>query len=258
MLSRTMHDVRYDEPHDELYVNNPFAGALLAFRGGATGEEAPLRIIQGPRTTLTEGRNDRLDVDPINNEIFVPGGDFIRVFPREGKGNIAPIRMIKGPDTQLRGLESVAVDNVHNLLIAGSSGGSAPDERWGDLSYDIPANGRIYIFNRTDNGNAKPKAVISGPNTGIVRILQVQVHSPKGWIIATQPGRSDVEEPPGIYVGVWSINDNGNVAPRWKLTGAQTTLKKPRGVVLDPKHKEMIIADMRLNAILTYYFPELF
>ena len=74
----------------------------------------------------------------------------------------------------------------------------------------------------------------------------------------TQPGRPDREEPEGIYVGVWSIHDNGDISPRWKLFGPKSTLKKPRGVVLDPKHKEMIIADMRLNSILTYYFPEIF
>jgi hypothetical protein len=33
---------------------------------------------------------------------------------------------------------------------------------------------------------------------------------------------------------------------------------KPRGVAIDPKHKEIIVADMRLNAVLTYYFPEMF
>ena len=42
------------------------------------------------------------------------------------------------------------------------------------------------------------------------------------------------------------------------MPGPKSTLKKPRGVVLDAKNKEMIIADMRLNAVLTYYFPEIF
>ena len=114
------------------------------------------------------------------------------------------------------------------------------------------------IFDRTANGNVKPKGVIGGPKTGIVRILQLQIYPPKGWIVATQPGRVDVEEPPGIYVGVWSVHDNGDVPPRWKLAGPDTLLKKPRGVVLDPKHKEMVIADMRANAIFTFYFPEIF
>ena len=33
-----MHDIRYDAIHDEFYVNNPFAYAILTFRGAADGE----------------------------------------------------------------------------------------------------------------------------------------------------------------------------------------------------------------------------
>ena len=35
-------------------------------------------------------------------------------------------------------------------------------------------------------------------------------------------------------------------------------MKKPRGVVLNPKHKEIIVADMRLNAVLSFSIPEMF
>src|SRR3990167_10819377 len=81
-LSRTMHDVRYDAVHDEMFVTNPFSRAILVFRGGADGEEAPIRIIQGPNTRLRGA--DRLDVDPVHNEIYIPNGRDILVFPREG------------------------------------------------------------------------------------------------------------------------------------------------------------------------------
>src|SRR3989442_7829747 len=57
--------------------------------------------------------------------------------------------------------------------------------------------------------------------------------------------------------GVWRINDNGDFPPRWKIEGKESNImKKPRGVALDPKHKEVIVSDMRLNAVLTFYFPE--
>ena len=32
----------------------------------------------------------------------------------------------------------------------------------------------------------------------------------------------------------------------------------PRGVALDEKNKNIIVTDKRLNAILTYHFPEIF
>jgi hypothetical protein len=73
LLSRTMHDIRYDAVHDEFVVNNPFAQAILVFRGGADGEEEPIRVIQGPSTQLSVA--SRLDVDVVNDEIIVPEGD---------------------------------------------------------------------------------------------------------------------------------------------------------------------------------------
>ena len=265
LLSRTMHDIRYDAVNDELLATNPFANAVLVYRGGANGEEAPIRIIQGPHTQLS-GNTDRLEVDPVNNVIYVPLSDAILVFPREGNGDVAPLRVIRGPDTRLNRAASVSVDTLHNLLVVGTySSGTPPGPRRvgenipGGMLYGSPSGGGgMLMFDRAASGNVEPLREIRGPSTGIVRILQLQIYSPKGWIVATQPGRNDEEEPEGIYVGVWSINDNGDVPPRWKLAGPKTTLKKPRGVVLDPKHKELIVADMRLNALLTYYFPEIF
>src|ERR1019366_7239692 len=96
-----------------------FAKAILTFRGGANGEEAPIRIIQGPSTQLAG--TDRLDVDPVNNEIYIPNRDSVLVFPREAQGDVAPIRIIRGPDTQIRERDAagVAVDPVYNVVVVG-------------------------------------------------------------------------------------------------------------------------------------------
>ncbi len=111
--------------------------------------------------------------------------------------------------------------------------------------------GSLVIFDRAAEGNAKPKAVITSPNTGLVRALQVQIHPPKGWIVVSQAGDGDVMEPEDTFIGVWSINDNND-------NGPQSTMKKPRGVAIDPKHKEIVVSDMRLNSVLVYYLPEIF
>ncbi|MBI2816983.1 MAG: hypothetical protein HYX72_08590 [Acidobacteria bacterium] len=246
-LSRTMHDIRYDAVHDEVVVANPFAQAILTFRGGATGEEPPIRVIQGPRT---QGGGSRLDIDPLHDEIFVPGGDSVRVFPRHGNGDVAPIRVIRGPDTQLRSASSIAVDPVNNLIVVGSNN---------SLSARPENNGQLLIFNRTDNGNVKPLGVIRGPKSGIVRINQIAVYPPRKLVIAAQPGPVYEMEPEGAFVGVWSLDDNGDVPPLWKISsGAKTAMKKPFGVTVNPKHKEIIVSDMRLQSVLTYYVPELF
>ena len=35
-------------------------------------------------------------------------------------------------------------------------------------------------------------------------------------------------------------------------------LKMPRGIALDVKNKNMLVSDKRLNAVLTFHFPEIF
>ena len=244
-LSRTMHDIRYDELHDEFVVPVPYADAILTFRGGADGQEGPIRIIQGPNTGVGASR---LDVDPIHNEIFVPSDNKVRVYPRDGNGDVAPIRVLQGPETRLWKAESIAVDPINNILVV-----STPHS-----SYS-PDHAEILVFNRTDNGNVKPRAVIHGPKSGIIRINQMAVYPAKKLIVATMPGLEDLMEPPGAFLGFWTYDDNGDVPPKWKIPiGPRTTLKKPFGVVLDPKHKEVIISDMRQNGILTFAVPEIF
>ena len=36
------------------------------------------------------------------------------------------------------------------------------------------------------------------------------------------------------------------------------SLIKPRGVAIIPQYKEVVVADMSLNSVLVYYFPEIF
>jgi hypothetical protein len=248
-----MHDVRYDEVHDEIVVPVPYAEAILTFRGGADGQEGPIRIIQGPKTGSV---GDRLDVDPIHNEIFVPTSTSILVYPREANGDVAPIRIIKGPDTQLRRGNSIAVDPINNIIAVGLNSDFASE---GPATEEDQEKGAILIFNRTDNGNVKPRAVIRGDKSGIIRINQLQVYPPKKLIVAAQPGIHDQMEPQGAFLGVWSYDDNGDVPPRFKLpVGPRTTLKKPFGVALNPKDKEVIVSDMRQNGVLVFSVPEIF
>ena len=254
-----MHDIEYDPIHDEISVPSPFDQAVLTFRGGAEGQEAPIRVIQGPATQLAGVQ--RIEVDPLNNEIFIPQGRMILVFSREANGNVEPKRVIRGPNTGLRNASAAAVDPINNVLVVGDA--AVDPEKVivlarGDVEAREPGSGSLLIFDRTASGDSKPIRVIQGPKTGIIATAQLQVYSPKGWIVAASPGTRNEQETEGIFVGIWSVKDNGDVPPRWKLAGPASLLKKPRGVALNPKNKEIIVADMRLNALLTYYFPEMF
>jgi hypothetical protein len=239
LLSRTMHDIRYDAVHDEFLVNNPFAYAILVFRGGTNGEEPPIRVIQGPKTKI--GSSSRIEVDPINNEILLPEGRAVYVYNRTDNGDVSPKRELRNAGSG----GGIAVDAVHNLLLLGSGGNNKNP-------------GRMRMYNRTASGDEKPLREIFGPKSGIIRALQMQVYPPTGFIAVTQPGESGTFEPGGTYVGFWHISDDGDVPPRFRLSGPKSTLIKPRGVAIIPDSKEVVVADMSLNAVLVYYFPEIF
>ncbi|MCH8266630.1 MAG: hypothetical protein IH846_03860 [Acidobacteria bacterium] len=245
LLGRNTHAIAYDEIHDEIMVPQRLAQAILTFRGGANGEEPPIRVLQGSLTQLRDP--DRLGVDPVNNELYVPQTGKILVFPREADGNVAPIRVLQGPDTQL-GANAVAVDPIHDLLIVAGRERAVPDST------------RLMIFNRTDKGNVKPRAIIRGPKSGLTGLGgPIAVYPPRGEILVPVRGPSDnILASDTDFVGVWSIEDNGDVPPRWTIGGPKGTLVHVHGVALDPKNKSVIINDKRLNAVLTYYFPEIF
>ena len=243
LLSRTMHSIQYNEIRDEFTVPLPLSQAIVTFRGDADGNAAPLRVIQGPKSRI--GYIQRLALDAVHNEIFVPLGDTVLVFPADGNGDVPPIRELSGPDVgfggsrQGGGTGNLMVDPVNNVLV-------------------VSVGGRLLIHNRTAEGNAKPLRAIGGPKSGMMGPTgPFAVYPPKGWIILGQDGDAGRTQGSG-YIAVWNINDNGDVPPKWKIGGPGGPFLEPRGVTLNPKHKEIIASDKRLNAVMTFYFPEMF
>lgn len=249
LISRTMHGFMYDPLHDEIVVMSPLAQAILIFSGGAEGEEAPVRVIQGPHTQIqgtAYGANAIVTVDPVNNEIYVPAvPNEMLVFDRAATGDAAPKRILKGGPIGIDGQTGVSVDPVHNLLL-------------------INRRNAIYIFDRTASGDDKPKAVISGPKSGMNNVHEFQVTS-KGWLIAAG---GDFVAGTG-FVGAWSINDNGDVPPHWKIPVQRLTGYVPYSIIVDPIHKEMMMAAAGrsnkirpangiMNTVITFSWPEIF
>jgi DNA-binding beta-propeller fold protein YncE len=232
-----MHAIAYDALHDEIIVPQQFGQAILTYAGDAAGETPPKRVIIGSKTQLS--RPDRVAVDAVNNEILVPEDDKVLVFPREGQGDIAPIRVIGGAGSGVRDTSAVTVDVKRNLTIVAGSYGQG--ERAGNA---------LMIFDRQATEGTKPKRVI----TGLSANRNIAVDPERGWIFVTLPGT--LEHPYG-YVGVWNIEDDGEVPPRFRIGGPDGSLRMPRGVVLDPKNQSVIVSDKKLNAILTFRVPEI-
>jgi len=244
LLSRMMHAIAYNPIRDEIVVPQFMAQAVLTFRGEANGEEAPIRVLQGPLTQFLDV--DRLEIDPVHNELFVSQQGTVLVFPLTANGNVAPIRTLKGPE-DIRLADAMAVDPVRNLLIVTGSANREP---------------RLFIFNRTDQGNVKPRRAIGGPKSELrTPSGPFTVYPPTGKIVVGQRGGGEGDRgfySPNSYVAVWSIEDDGDVPPQWKIGGPNGILRQPRGVTLDAKNKTVIVSDKWLNAVLTFEAPEIF
>jgi DNA-binding beta-propeller fold protein YncE len=255
-LSRTMHGIAYDPVHDEIIVPVHLAGAVLFFKAGANGEEAPVRIIQGPHTRML--RPETVNVDLQNNEIVVgeDGGKDVLFYPRDGNGDVPPLRTIRGAKTGLDEVRGVSVDPVHNLVVVGSRS-------------DNKGTTGVFIFNRTDNGDVAPRAVIAGPRSGIIRIRQVEVDPEQSKIFVAVKNNAESyrfedaspspwnPEKPG-FIGVWDIHDNGDVPPRGVIKGPASEMVWPAGVALNPADREVYTIDSVSNGMYAYYMPEFF
>ena len=227
-LGRTVHDLSFDPIHDEIVVSSPFAQAILTFRGGANGEEPPLRIIQGPKTQIVSERGmDKVTIDPVNNEILVANSlNQVLVFPREANGDVAPIRVLGGPDTKINGYgrPAMRVDPVNDLLFI--------------------ANGsEILIFDRTASGNTPPKDVIPGPR----QLWQFEVYNDM------------IIFPRGDNVVAWSIHNTGEGArPMLSIPTPLGERAGQIGIALNPADQEVLMGTGQGNQVRTFHVPELF
>jgi DNA-binding beta-propeller fold protein YncE len=262
-----MHGVAYDEVNDEIILPVALGGAILVFRGDATGEEPPIRVIQGSKTRMI--RPQTIAVDPVHGEILV--GDTtarsVFVFDRKADGDVAPLRAIYGDKTKLLDIVGVAVDPKRNVIVASSRSANTIG---------------LITFNRTDNGNVPPRTVIAGPHTGLGHFRQVAIDSETGRIFLAQQSmrekqleayrgdtpRTEEERQaaakastgrsgPG-FIGVWDIDDNGDVPPRAMIQGPASRLLSPGGVAINPRKGEVYAIDGGSSAYFAYLVPEFF
>jgi hypothetical protein len=257
-LSRTMHGIFYDPIHDEIVVPVALAGAVLTLRGGATGAEAPIRVLQGPKTGLVQP--DTLYVDLTHDEMIVDSGDdAVLVFARTARGDTPPLRRIGGPRTRINNPYGMSVDGVRNLILVANR-----QEMGGRESSD-----GILVFNRTDDGDVAPRATIAGPRTGILKIRQIVVDEARGQVFVTVKNNVEFFDPEAArpspwnpdrtgFIGVWSVNDVGDVPPRGVIKGPASGLIWPAGVAINPRTHEVYTIDSVGNALFTFEMPEFF
>jgi DNA-binding beta-propeller fold protein YncE len=123
--------------------------SITVHRRLASGDEPPLRIIEGPRTQLNWPAG--LVVDEARGEVYVANdkANTVLVFAADAAGDAAPIRMLKGPDTAL-----------------GSPGGLFLDQKHDELWVSNYGTHTLTVYPRTAAGNTPPRRRIRSAPLG--------------------------------------------------------------------------------------------
>ncbi|MBI4479157.1 MAG: beta-propeller fold lactonase family protein [Acidobacteria bacterium] len=119
----------------------------------ASGNTAPLRTIEGPKTLLNWPAGIYLDEE--RQELFVAndGADSILVFRASDDGEVAPIRNIQGPKTGIKNPTGVFVDTINQEVFVSNMG-----------------NHTATVYPRTAQGNVAPLRTVRGAPRGKVAL----------------------------------------------------------------------------------------
>ncbi len=243
--------VGLDLDHNEVAITIQHINKVAIYRREAQGEESPLRIMQGPKTGLADPHG--VVIDSTNDELlvtnhgswhattagqsgawYVEGQELplipstgryespsIRVYSRTGNGDVAPLRVIQGPNTQLNLPLGIYVDSEHDEIAVANDGGNS-----------------LLIFSRTAQGNAAPSRVIKGPATGL--------KNPSGVFIDTRHNEIWASNWGNHTATVYARTAQGNTAPLRTIRSAPPNaplpgIGNPGAVAYDPVREQILV-----------------
>jgi DNA-binding beta-propeller fold protein YncE len=236
---------------DELAVTAEIFNAVVFYRREAKGVEAPVRVIRGPKTRLSDPHGiywDQVNAEigvashgnfrgvlrntgsgcspaPSNGETAEESGEFrppsIAIFSSKAKDDEPPLRIIEGDSTKLDWPMGIAVDSAHNTIAVANNGDNS-----------------ILIFDRKQEGNVAPVRVIHGDRTGINRPMGLAVDSQNGEIWISNYGDHAAL--------AFESGADGNVAPKRILRTAPAGTPSPgfgnpMALAYDTKRDEILV-----------------
>jgi DNA-binding beta-propeller fold protein YncE len=224
-----------DEETDEFYLSVQYPPQVAVYRKQASGNEKPLRLIQGESTRLSDSHG--IAIDSKNKLLFVnnwgnisdyrvPGsGRFeapsITVYKLDADGDTPPARVIQGQKTQINWPGAMAVD---------------PDR--GELYVANDMGQSLIVFRETDKGDVQPVRVVKGPNTGLSYPTGIFVDSKNKELWATNLGNSSAT--------VYPLTASGDARPIRTIRSApkgKVSLRfgKTQAVAYDTKREQILV-----------------
>jgi DNA-binding beta-propeller fold protein YncE len=250
-----------DESTQELFLTIQDDHAVVVYKKGAKDEDSPVRIIQGRKTLMADPHGIALDTK--KGEIFVSnwgtnndrpplseggGGDdrhnradfpvgrarafsgsgkiappSITVYPKNAHGDVAPLRVIQGPKTQMDWPTALAVH---------------PDR--GEIFVANDTSDSVIVFKTDAQGDVAPIRVLKGPRT--------MIKNPTGIALDLVNNELWVANFGSHAATVFEFDAQGNVAPKRVIRSGPISAPSPKlsnahTVAYDTKREEVLVAN---------------
>ena len=249
--------IAVDEGREEMYLASQHANSIFVYRKMAEGEEKPLRTIVGGKTQIEDPHG--VAIDTRNGWLFVsnhgngrppdgaigPGGagwglqgleategedvasggyyepPSITVYPLAGDGDVAPIRLIEGPQTLLNWPSNMYYDPEHEELFVAND-----------------ADDSIIVFSGRANGDTAPLRVLKGPQTGLKNPTGLFVDNKNNELVVSNMGNHSAT--------TYRRDANGDTPPLRTLRGGPAGMQalaigNPGAIAYDFQREEFLV-----------------
>ena len=145
----------------------------------------------------------------------------INIYERTANGNTRPLRVIKGPRTQLNWPGHVAVHEQRREIFVAND-----------------ADDSVLVFHLSDNGDVAPTRVIKGPRSGLKNPAGIALDRVNGELWVANMGHYSAT--------VYPITANGDAAPLRTIRGGPAgrvglMIGNPGAVDYDSKRQQILV-----------------
>lgn len=226
-------------------VNNDIGDRMEVFPYDTEGNIKPKRVLSVPHGAWGVAFN------PARNEVAVSieHPNIVVVYRREASGSEAPLRVLRGPETELADPHGIVVDTGHNEMLVANHGNWAPLTREEQEGPDGLRGGHfalpsINTYGVEAKGDEKPTRKIQG--------AQTQLNWPMGLSLDAMHDEIAVANYGTNSILVFRRDASGNAAPLRVIKGDRTGVLGPMGVAIDTKNDELWVTNYRDHTAVVF------